>query len=278
MDTIGIELTNVSKCFRAQQTEKPALQNLTLQIPQGEYVGILGANGSGKSTLVRLLNGLISPTAGTVRIDNLDTTDPAVITEIRKRVGVVFQNPDNQLLCPIIEEEIAFGPENLGLSLAEVNRRVEWALQAVGLEDLRHHSPQLLSGGQKQKVVLASVLAMLPDYLILDEPTSMLDPQSREELLTQLRTLHTYSGMTILLCSHDPEDVRDAQRLIVIDRGTLVLEGTPHHVFAQEPVLAALGITPPGVYQLINYLRKHDHEIPAGIKSIPELVELLCPK
>jgi len=277
MDGQGIELVNVTKIYKNAGTEKTALKDITLTIQPGEYVGLMGMNGSGKSTLARLCNGLIKPTRGKVYVDGMDTSCPENTTEIRRLVGMVFQNPDNQLICPVVEEEIAFGPENLGLSITEINSRIAWALQALGLENQRHHAPHLLSGGQKQKVALASVLAMLPDYLILDEPTSMLDPASRWELMEHLRALNTQKGMTIILSSHNPDDLIHANRLIVIDQGSIYLQGTPAEVYAQESELADIGLEPPGIYQLINLLEE-EHNIADNVKSIAELVDKICPK
>lgn len=274
----GLQFINVSKDYYNAGSQKTALKDINLRIGPGEYVGLVGMNGSGKSTLARLCNGLLKPTRGKVYVDGLDTSCSEQIREIRRRVGMVFQNPDNQLICPVVEEEIAFGPENLGLPIAEINRRLEWALGAVGLEEARHHSPHLLSGGQKQKVALASVLAMLPDYLILDEPTSMLDPVSRWELLEHLRLLNSRQRMTIILISHNPEDLIHADRLIAINEGQIYLQGTPREVYSREEKLAAIGLQPPGLYQLINQLSNAGVEVPAGIKTIPELIDRICPK
>ncbi|MGI6436024.1 MAG: energy-coupling factor transporter ATPase [Syntrophomonadaceae bacterium] len=275
MNTPGIELFNVSKKYAAM--ENPALRDVSLTIRRGEYVGLIGMNGSGKSTLVRLLNGLIQPSTGKVYIDGMDTANPKNLPRIRRRVGMVFQNPDNQLISPVVEEEISFGLENLGLPLQEINHRVEWALQSVGLADLRHHSPHLLSGGQKQKIALASVLAMRPEYLILDEPTSMLDPVSKQELLKQLRSLHS-EGMTIILCSHDPEDLIQADRIIIIHQGFIYLQGHPREIFAQEEELACIGLESPGIFQLINQLAKAGHYLDGDIKTVAELVQSICPR
>ncbi len=276
MDKQGIELNNVTKIYKNSTAEKPALQDVTLSIQPGEYLGLMGMNGSGKSTLIRLLNSLILPTGGKVCVDGMDTSRPENISQIRRLVGMVFQNPDNQLICPIVEEELAFGPENLGLPLPEIKRRVAWALQTVGLEEMRHHSPHLLSGGQKQIAALASVLAMLPKYLVLDEPMSMLDPSSRSDLLEQLKTLNTKNGMTIILCSHNPEDLIHAQRLVVLNQGSISLQGTPRDVYAQEAQLAAVGLESPAVYQLIGRLGRAGHNMPGGINTIPDLVEYIC--
>lgn len=272
----GIEVINTTKQYNVFALEKiDALRDVSLSIRKGEYVGLLGMNGSGKSTLARLLNGLLKPTQGKVYINGIDTGDAANLSAIRRLVGMVFQNPDNQLVCPVVEEEIAFGPENLELPLAEIRRRVDWALQICGLEEKRHHAPHLLSGGQKQMTALASVLAMLPEYLVLDEPTSMLDPQSRRMLLKQLDRLNRQEGMTIILISHNPEDLLQADRLIVLDQGSICLEGTPREVYA-NPKLKELGLDAPSLYQLIEQLEAEQFPVPDSVKSIPELVGYIC--
>lgn len=190
---------------------------------------------------------------------------------------MVFQTPDNQLIAPVVEEEIAFGPENLGLPLEEIKRRIQWALKVCGLKDKRYHAPHLLSGGQKQRVALASVLAMLPEYLVLDEPASMLDPSSRRELLEQLNILNKQEDMTVILISHNPEDLIHADRLIVMDRGSIHMQGSPQEVYA-DAGLAALGLDIPPIYELINQLRLNGYAVSGNIQSISELVDDLCLK
>ena len=272
----GIEVVNVTKQYNVFALEKiDALRGISFSIRKGEYVGLLGMNGSGKSTLARLLNGLLKPTEGNVYINGIDTADPANLFDIRRMVGMVFQNPDNQLVCPIVEEEIAFGAENLELPLAEIKRRVDWALQICGLENKRHQAPHLLSGGQKQMVALASVLAMLPEYLVLDEPTSMLDPQSRRMLLKQLYLLNKQEGVTIIFVSHNPEDLLQADRLIVLDQGLIALDGTPREVYANEK-LKDLGMEAPSLHQLINQMELNQFPVPESVKSISELVDHIC--
>ncbi|WP_425804458.1 energy-coupling factor transporter ATPase [Desulfitobacterium sp. Sab5] len=268
----AIELINVTKKFKSVD-EITALKDITLTIRQGEFIGILGMNGSGKSTLARLLNGLVKPTAGKIYINGMDFDEPKNLMKIRQLVGMIFQNPDDQLVCPVVKEEIAFGPENLGLPASEVNNRVTWALQIMNLEKLRQHAPHLLSGGQKQKVALASVLAMLPKYLILDEPTSMLDPLSRHELLEYLRKINSQNGITVVLISHNPEDLLYADRLIILDHGSVYLHGTPREVYTEVDKLAAIGLKPPGIYQMINQFEEDGYEIDDSIKTIEELVE-----
>ena len=273
-----IELVNVTKTYRSGtgDNRKIALDNITLTIREGEYIGLIGMNGSGKSTLARLLNGLIKPTTGTVKVNGMDTSSPKQLMEIRRIVGMVFQNPDNQIVCPVVEEEIAFGPENLGFDSGEIKRRIDWALQIVGLEELKDHAPHLLSGGQKQKLAIASVLAMLPNYLIMDEPSSMLDPLGRQELLEHLRILNKQNGITIIFISHNLEDLIQADRVVVIDKGSIYLQGTPREVFADEAKLAAIGLEPPGLNCLINKLGQEGFDIDETIKTVPELVEAIC--
>jgi len=278
MNEKGIEFINVSKTYRSAGKEITALQDISLSIQPGEYIGLMGMNGSGKSTLARLCNGLIKPTEGKVYVNGMDSSEAQNIPHIRQLVGMVFQNPDNQLICPVVEEEIAFGLENLGLPIVEIKRRVEWALETMGLTAERHHAPHLLSGGQKQKVALASVLAMMPDYLILDEPTAMLDPLSRWELLEHLNALKTQKGMTIILSSHNPEDLVHADRLVVIDQGSLFLLGTPREVCAREAELAAIGLQPPDIYQLMRQLAETGHPVADQVKTIAELVDMICQK
>lgn len=277
MNEHAIEFIHVTKKYQCDD-DIPALKDITLTIRQGEFVGILGMNGSGKSTMARLFNGLVKPTAGKIYINSMDLDSPEKLTEIRQLVGMVFQNPDDQLVCPVVEEEIAFGPENLGLPVSEVNRRVTWALQVMNLEELKYHAPHYLSGGQQQKVALASVLAMLPKYLILDEPTSMLDPPSRYELLEYLRKINSQNGITVVLISHNPEDLLYANRLIILDHGSIYLQGNPREVYAEVDKLAAIGLEPPGFYQLIAQLEEYGHKIDDSINTIPELVECICQK
>ena len=276
MPSGSIELVGVTKEYRVAGTRKIAINNVSLAIRQGEFVGLVGMNGSGKSTLARLMNGLIKPTGGRVMVNGLDTGDRKALQEIRSHVGMVFQNPDNQIISSIVEEDVAFGPENLRLPPDEVQARVDGALQAMGLEALRRHAPHLLSGGQKQKVAIASALAMRPDYLILDEPTSMLDPVCRQELLENLNRLNKQYNMTIILISHHMEDVVQADRLIVLDQGSVFLDGVPGDLFAETEELARVGFQPPGLVRLAHNLRKGGYEIEQGINTVQELVEKIC--
>jgi energy-coupling factor transport system ATP-binding protein len=273
----GIELVNVTKEYKmGQPLSKVALKDINLTVRQGEFIGLLGMNGSGKSTLARLVNGLIKPTAGKIFVNGLDTAKSRSLIDIRRQVGMVFQNPDNQIISSILEEEVAFGPENLGLSQVEVKERVEWALAAVGLTDLRKHAPHLLSGGQKQKVAIASALAMRPSHLVLDEPTSMLDPRGRRELAEILMDLNQKYNITIILISHNMEDVVNADRIVVLNQGSVYLEGTPSEVFTSAEKLAKAGLKPPEIVQLAQNLRRSGHPVDREIVTVRQMVEYLC--
>lgn len=271
-----IKLVNVTKEYTSNNHISPtrALNGISLTIRQGEFVGIAGMNGSGKTTLARLLNGLILPTSGKVLVNGMDTANRRFTREIRRLVGMVFQNPDNQIVSPIVEEEVAFGAENLNLSLAEVNRRVDWALDVVGLSDLRHHAPHLLSGGQKQRLAVAAALAMLPSYLVLDEPTSMLDQIGRRELIKCLEKLNREHGITVIMISHCMEDVAHAHRLIVLHEGAVHLDGPPWEIFS-SPGLAQAGLKPPPIARLTSALIRQGHQIDKRIITLEQMVEFL---
>lgn len=275
MNKSGIEFLHASKIYRSHNGDKCALRDIELLIRPGEYVGVMGSNGSGKSTLARLCNGLLTPSTGKVRVNGLDTSNPANLIKVRQLVGMVFQNPDNQLICPVVEEEIAFGLENLRLPLATVRSRTAEALEMMGLTELKHHAPHLLSGGQKQKVALASVLAMMPAYLVLDEPATMLDPVSRWDLLQYLRTLNRDKGMAIVLCSNNPEDFIHADRLIVIDQGSIYLQGSLPQIFAQNAELAAVGLEAPDFFRLRQRLEAAGLPM-TGINNMIDLVDYIC--
>lgn len=271
-----IEIIGVSKKYRSASGERWALSGFDLKIEQGEFVGIAGRNGSGKTTLARLLNGLLLPTEGRVLVNGMDTSDRRLLPEIRRLVGMVFQNPDNQIVSPIVEEEIAFGPANLGLSREEVKERVEYAIKIMGLEELRCHAPHLLSGGQKQKVAIASALAMRPAYLVLDEPTSMLDQDSSCDLIHQLKRLHSDYGVTIILISHHLSDFNFAERVVVLGGGSICLDGPPAVIFQETAALARCGLRRPEIVQLVAGLRQRGHQINPGIINVEQLVEYIC--
>jgi len=238
-------------------------------------VALVGANGSGKSTLAKCLNALLVPTAGRVLVDGLDTRDPHAVWQVRQRVGMVFQNPDNQLVATVVEEDVAFGPENLGLPPAEIRRRVEEALRIVGMWDYRRHAPHLLSGGQKQRVAIAGMLAMRPSCLILDEATAMLDPQGRAEVLQTVDRLTREEGITVVHITHAMEEAAVARRIVVLAGGRVALQGTPAEVFDQPEVLRRLRLTLPPVAVLGRQLRAAGLPLRGSVTTVDQLVDAL---
>ncbi|MGH2403849.1 MAG: energy-coupling factor transporter ATPase [bacterium] len=249
-----------------------ALDGVSLAIGQGEYVGIAGGNGSGKSTLARHFNALLLPTAGSVRVGGFDTTDGDATWEIRRRVGMIFQNPDNQLVATVVEEDVAFGPENLGLPPAEIRRRVDDALETVGMSAYRRHAPHLLSGGQKQRVAIAGILAMRPECIVLDEATTMLDPEGRADVLAAVRALNR-DGMTIVLISHAMEEFADAHRVVALEGGRIILDGPPAEVFDRMSEAPVGALDAPAMARLARWLRQDGVSIPAGVYTIDGLAE-----
>jgi len=253
-----------------------ALRGINLTVHRGEFVALIGPNGSGKSTLARHLNGLLLPSSGAVWVDGLLTSDPRNLWRIRQKVGMVFQNPDNQLVATTVEEDVAFGPENLGIPPREIRRRVDEALATVGLLGYRLHPPHRLSGGQKQLVAIAGALAMRPECLVLDEPTSMLDPPGRRQVLSTLHRLNAEEGLTILLITQSMAEAATTQRIIVLDDGRIVLEGPPEEVFAQVERLRALRLDVPPVAAIAHELRRRGMPLPGVILSVEEMVRGLC--
>ncbi|HEU5299486.1 MAG TPA: energy-coupling factor transporter ATPase [bacterium] len=252
-----------------------ALDGISLRIERGEFVAVVGGNGSGKSTLAKHLNALLLPTEGTVRVDGLDTRDRAAVWEVRQRVGMVFQNPDNQLVATVVEEDVAFGPENLGVPPDEIVARVESALGAVDMLAYRRHAPHLLSGGQKQRVAIAGILAMRPQCLVLDEATTMLDPAGRAEVLETVARLHA-GGVTVVYITHAMEEAALAQRVIALRAGRVALDGTPEAVFARAEELEALGLTLPIVPSLARGLREAGLPLRDGILSVEQFVDAVA--
>jgi energy-coupling factor transport system ATP-binding protein len=253
-----------------------ALRGINLTIYRGEFVALVGANGSGKSTLARHLNGLLLPSGGTVWVDGLLTSDPRSLWRIRQKVGMVFQNPDNQLVATTVEEDVAFGPENLGVPPQEIRRRVDEALTTVGLWELRLHPPHRLSGGQKQLVAIAGALAMRSECLVLDEPTSMLDPLGRRQVLSTLHRLNAEEGLTILLITQSMAEAATAQRAIVLEDGRIALNGSPREVFTQVERLRALRLDVPPMAEIAHELRRRGMPLPEAILSVEEMVRVLC--
>lgn len=256
--------------------EKYAVKDINLHIADGEFVVIIGHNGSGKSTLSKLFNGIYHPTRGKIIIDGLDTSDDSLIWEIRKRAGMVFQNPDNQLVATIVEEDVAFGPENLGLSPEEIRTRVDEALESVKMTAFKRKPPHHLSGGQKQRVAIAGILAMRPKCIIFDEPTAMLDPSGRREVIHTIQHLNRSEKMTVVHITHFMDEAVHADRIIVMDKGAIVLEGTPKEVFSQVEVLKEIGLDVPQVTLLSYELIKSGVSVSPENLTVEELVENLC--
>lgn len=254
-----------------------ALSDVTCTIPRGSFTAIIGTNGSGKSTLARHLNALYLPTAGEVIVEGMKTSDMEHIWDIRQKVGMVFQNPDNQLVAAIVEEDVAFGPENLGVPADEIRKRVDYALEKVGMSAYRTHSPAMLSGGQKQRIAIAGVLAMHPDCIVLDEPTAMLDPLGRKEVMDTIHELNRSEGITIVLITHFMEEAVTADHVLVVDRTKLQMQGTAREVFSQADKLTAMGLDVPVAADLAHGLRKKGYEIPEDCMTDEKLGEALCP-
>lgn len=254
-----------------------ALSDVTCTIPKGSFTAIIGTNGSGKSTLARHLNALYLPTSGEVIVEGMKTSDMEHIWDIRQKVGMVFQNPDNQLVAAIVEEDVAFGPENLGVPADEIRKRVDYALEKVGMSAYRTHSPAMLSGGQKQRIAIAGVLAMHPDCIVLDEPTAMLDPLGRKEVMETIHELNRSEGITIVLITHFMEEAVTADHVLVVDRTKLQMQGTAREVFSQAERLTAMGLDVPVAADLAHGLRKKGYEISEDCMTDEELGKALCP-
>ena len=254
-----------------------AIDQLTLDIQQGDFVAILGHNGSGKSTFAKQVNGILLPTEGTVWISGMDTRDDSHIWDIRKTAGMVFQNPDNQIIGTVVEEDVGFGPENLGVPADEIWKRVEESLKDVGMLEYRLKSPNKLSGGQKQRVAIAGVMAMRPQCIILDEPTAMLDPNGRKEVIATLHELNQKEGITVLLITHYMEEAIDADRIIVMDDGRLVMDGTPREIFSRVKELKEYRLDVPQVTELAWELKEAGVKLSAGILTMEELMRELLP-
>ncbi len=252
-----------------------AIDDVNLDIRQGDFVAVLGHNGSGKSTLAKHINAIHYPTEGTVWVDGKDTSDDVNLWEIRQEAGMVFQNPDNQIIGQVVEEDVGFGPENLGVPTAEIWQRVEESLKAVGMYEFRKHSPNKLSGGQKQRVSIAGVIAMHPKCIILDEPTAMLDPSGRREVIRAARALNDVEEITIILITHYMEEIIHADKVFVMDKGKIAMEGTPREIFSQVEKLKELRLDVPQVTLLAHELRKSGLDIPEGILSCEELAAAL---
>ncbi len=270
-----IDVKNVSFSYKSDEGDTLGVKNVSFELYRGEFVVLLGHNGCGKSTLAKLLNGLLLPDEGTVEVDGTPTSDEKRIYEIRSKVGMVFQNPDNQTVASIIEDDVAFGPENLGVEREEIVRRVDMALSAVDMTEYRKGTPFKLSGGQKQRVAIASVLAMLPEVIILDESTAMLDPQGREEVLTAIRRLHDEKNMTVLLITHYMDEATDADRIIVMNRGEIEKIGTPKEIFSDSELIKRSKLLLPTAASAAAELKKEGFDV-GDVTSDEELAEAIC--
>ena len=252
-----------------------AVDNVNLDIAQGEFIAILGHNGSGKSTLAKHINAILNPTEGTVWVDGMDTSEEEKVWEIRQTAGMVFQNPDNQIIGQVVEEDVGFGPENMGIPTKEIWERVEESLRAVGMYQFRKYSPNKLSGGQKQRVSIAGVLAMHPKCIVLDEPTAMLDPSGRKEVIRAVRGLNQVEGVTVILITHYMEEIIHADRVFVMDKGGIAMEGTPKEIFSQVERLKELRLDVPQVTLLAHELKLRGLNLPDGILTAEELADAL---
>ena len=269
-----IEIQNVSYAY--EDAAAKALNNVSLTINDGEFVAVVGHNGSGKSTLAKHLNALLLPTEGKVLVDGMDTADEADTLSIRQRVGMVFQNPDNQLVTTIVEEDVAFGPEDIGVPGNEIRTRVDRALAAVGMEKYAHSAPNMLSGGQKQRIAIAGMLAMQPKVLVLDEATAMLDPKGRRDIIDLVTKLHKENGITVVMITQYMEEAIGADRVAVMSGGELILEGTPKEVFSQDELLHKHRLDVPVMQQLANRLNARGANLPKSILSVEEMAQAIC--
>ena len=271
-DTNIIEIKNLS--FQYEGSSKKVLKNLNIDIKEGEFICVLGHNGSGKSTLAKLINAQYIPTEGDILVGNMNTKDDDSLWDIREMCGMVFQNPDNQLVATIVEEDVAFGPENLGVPREELRKRVDECLELVGMSEYKRHSPALLSGGQKQRIAIAGILAMNPKCLLMDEPTAMLDPQGRKDILDTVLKLRKM-GKTIIHITHYMEECVNADRIIVINEGDVVLEGTPREVFSNVEQMKEIGLDVPEPTEISYLLNKSNINVRADVLTVDELVEAL---
>ncbi len=253
-----------------------AVDNVNLDIQKGDFIAILGHNGSGKSTFAKHINALLTPTEGTLWVDGMDTSDEDKVLDVRQTAGMVFQNPDNQIVCTLVDEEVGFGPENIGIPTKDIWTRVEDSLKAVGMYQYRNASPNKLSGGQKQRVAIAGIVAMKPKCIILDEPTAMLDPLGRQDILNVITQLNKKEGVTIVLITHYMEEVIHADKVFVMDKGKVVMEGKPRDIFSQVEQLKKLRLDVPQVTELAYELRKSGLDIPLGILTREELIKALA--
>ena len=272
-----IETRELEFSYRGEDgTAKKVLDGVTLSIPEGQFLAVLGRNGSGKSTLAKHFNAILLPDGGAAYVMGIDTRDESRIYDIRQNVGMVFQNPDNQIVATIVEEDVAFALENMGVPPAEIRRRVDEALKTVGMYEYRNHAPHQLSGGQKQRVAIAGLLAMHPKCLVLDEPTAMLDPKGRREVIGTVLRLNREEKVTVVLITHFMDEAVQADRVVVIDKGKIALDGTPRDVFSKISVLKSAGLDVPQVTELFDLLRQDGLALPEGVLTVDECVNALA--
>ncbi|WP_396136433.1 energy-coupling factor transporter ATPase [Clostridium sp. SHJSY1] len=273
LDSLTYKYTSFEE---GKNVEKYAVNGVNLEVKKGEFLVVLGHNGSGKSTIAKHINALLTPTEGKVIVDGLDTADEKNLWRIRSKAGMVFQNPDNQLVATIVEEDVAFGPENLGVKPEEIRKRVDESLAKVGMTEYKRHAPHLLSGGQKQRIAIAGVLAMKPECIVFDEPTAMLDPSGRKDVIKSIKELNKQYGMTIILITHYMDEAAEADRIIVVDSGKIIIEGTPRKVFSKVETMKKIGLDVPQVTELAYELQKVGIDISTEILNVDEMVEALC--
>ncbi len=275
-----IEIEDLHFSYDSDSENEPreeVLKGIDLTVKEGEFVAVLGHNGSGKSTLAKHLNAILLPTKGKVIVDGIDTSDESRIFDLRRRAGMVFQNPDNQIVSSIVEEDVAFALENLGVPYEEMRRRVDEALKSVNMYEYRLHSPAQLSGGQKQRVAIAGIIAMQPKCIIMDEPTAMLDPSGRKEVMATVKRMNREQGITVMLITHYMDEAAQSDRVVVIDKGRLIMDDKPEKVFAQVERMKEIGLDVPQVTELADELKEAGMDLPYGILSIDELVDELVP-
>ena len=275
---VMIETKDLTYTYPAPEgeTNPPALRGVSVTIEKGSFTVVLGHNGSGKSTFAKHLNAVLLPCGGAVYVEGMDTRDESLLLEIRRRTGMVFQNPDNQIVANVVEEDVAFGPENLGVPTAEIRRRVDDALAAVGMEQFARHAPHLLSGGQKQRIAIAGILAMEPECIVLDEATAMLDPAGRREVIDTVRRLNRERGITVVLITHHMAEAESADRVIVMNDGQVAMDGAPHDVFAQVDRLHELGLAAPDTVELLHLLREAGIDVPLTGLTVDECADTIC--
>ena len=275
---VMIETKDLTYTYPAPEgeTNPPALRGVSVTIEKGSFTVVLGHNGSGKSTFAKHLNAVLLPCGGAVYVEGMDTRDERMLLEIRRRTGMVFQNPDNQIVANVVEEDVAFGPENLGVPTAEIRRRVDDALAAVGMEQFARHAPHLLSGGQKQRIAIAGILAMEPECIVLDEATAMLDPAGRREVIDTVRWLNRERGITVVLITHHMAEAESADRVIVMNDGQVAMDGAPHDVFAQVDRLHELGLAAPDTVELLHLLREAGIDVPLTGLTVDECADTIC--